>query len=98
MAALPRIAAKRWPGCGLDAVVNCAGVVRAGGGLLSGSTAAWVEMASTNVLGAAMVTREVAQVRLSSWCPPFHLSPVAMAPAIALGAAMRVYLGGDRDG
>lgn len=61
VAALPRIAAKRWPGSGLDAVVNSAGVVRADGGLLSGSTAAWVEMASTNVLGAAMVTREVVQ-------------------------------------
>jgi hypothetical protein len=47
--ALPRIIAKRWPGSGVEGVVNCAAVVRGGAGLLDGSTASWVEMASTNV-------------------------------------------------
>ncbi len=47
--ALPRIIAKRWPGSGVEGVVNCAAVVRGGASLLDGSTASWVEMASTNV-------------------------------------------------
>ncbi|GAB4823756.1 hypothetical protein N2152v2_010802 [Parachlorella kessleri] len=59
--ALPRIIAKRWPGSGVEGVVNCAAVVRGGASLLDGSTASWVEMASTNVLGVAMVTRESVQ-------------------------------------
>lgn len=61
--ALPRIIVKRWPGSGVEGVVNSAAVVRGGAGLLDGSTASWVEMVSTNLLGAAMVTREAVQVR-----------------------------------
>jgi guanylate kinase len=59
--ALPRIVASRWPGSGIDVLVNCAGVARSDAGLMDGSTAAWVDMLSTNVLGAAAATREAVQ-------------------------------------
>lgn len=57
--ALPRIVAKRWPGAGVDVLINNAAANPANGGLLSGATSAWVEMVSTNVLGAALAAREV---------------------------------------
>uniref|UniRef100_A0A061SE87 Guanylate kinase 1 n=1 Tax=Tetraselmis sp. GSL018 TaxID=582737 RepID=A0A061SE87_9CHLO len=56
--ALPRIIAKRWPGAGVDILVNNAGINRDNASLIEGSTTAWVEMISTNVLGLAMCTRE----------------------------------------
>lgn len=67
MVALPRIIAKRWPGSGVEGVVNSAAVVRGGASLLDGSTASWVEMVSTNMLGMAMVTREAVQVGGCLW-------------------------------
>lgn len=36
MVALPRIIAKRWPGSGVEGVVNAAAVVRGGASLLDG--------------------------------------------------------------
>jgi NADP-dependent 3-hydroxy acid dehydrogenase YdfG len=54
---------KRWPGAGIDVLVNNAGLSRNNASLFAGATSAWLEMLSTNVLGGAMVTREVLQVR-----------------------------------
>ena len=53
----------------MDCLVNAAGVAAPQGGLMAGSTASWVEMVSTNVLGAAMVTREAVQdmARRGAW-------------------------------
>ncbi|CAL8470025.1 g9567 [Coccomyxa elongata] len=56
--ALPRIIVKRWPGMGVDVLVNNAGLGRNNAALWDGSTASWVEMISTNVLGVCMCTRE----------------------------------------
>ncbi|KAK9915872.1 hypothetical protein WJX75_005527 [Coccomyxa subellipsoidea] len=56
--ALPRIIVKRWPGSGVDVLVNNAGLGRNNAALWDGSTASWVEMISTNVLGVCMCTRE----------------------------------------
>jgi NAD(P)-dependent dehydrogenase (short-subunit alcohol dehydrogenase family) len=62
--ALPRIIAKRWPGAGIDVLVNNAGLGRNNAALWDGSTASWVEMISTNVLGVCMCTREVLKVKV----------------------------------
>ncbi|KAK9798951.1 hypothetical protein WJX73_008977 [Symbiochloris irregularis] len=59
--ALPRIIVKRWPEAGIDVLVNNAGLGRDNAALCSGSTASWVEMVSTNVLGLCMATREAVQ-------------------------------------
>jgi NAD(P)-dependent dehydrogenase (short-subunit alcohol dehydrogenase family) len=59
--ALPRIIAKRWAGSGIDILVNNAAVGRPDGSLVTGSTAAWVEMVSTNILGLSLCTREAVQ-------------------------------------
>ncbi|KAI8466605.1 MAG: hypothetical protein J3K34DRAFT_433187 [Monoraphidium minutum] len=56
--ALPRIVLKRWPDRGVDVLVNVAGLARNDASLFDGNTSSWVEMVSTNLLGAAMVTRE----------------------------------------
>ena len=64
MVALPRIIVKRWPGAGVDVLVNNAGLGRNNAALWDGSTASWVEMISTNVLGVCMCTREALKVRL----------------------------------
>lgn len=60
--ALPRIIMKRWPEAGIDVLVNNAGLGRDNAALCSGSTASWVEMVSTNILGLCMCTRETVQV------------------------------------
>ena len=60
--ALPRIIVKRWPGSGVDVLVNNAGLGRNNAALWDGSTASWVEMISTNVLGVCMCTREALKV------------------------------------
>ncbi|KAK9830639.1 hypothetical protein WJX81_008303 [Elliptochloris bilobata] len=59
--ALPRIIAKRWPGAGVDVLVNNAGLGRNNAALWDGATSSWVEMVSTNVLGVCMCTREALQ-------------------------------------
>lgn len=59
--ALPRIIVKRWPNAGIDILVNNAGLGRNNSDLWDGSTASWVEMVSTNVLGVCMCTREAIQ-------------------------------------
>eukprot|EP00884_Botryococcus_braunii_P022818 jgi/Botrbrau1/921/Bobra.0167s0034.1 len=59
--ALPRIIVKRWPEAGVDVLVNNAGLGRNNAHLLDGSTASWVEMISTNVLGLCMCSREAVQ-------------------------------------
>uniref|UniRef100_A0A7S1SW85 Guanylate kinase 1 n=1 Tax=Tetraselmis chuii TaxID=63592 RepID=A0A7S1SW85_9CHLO len=56
--ALPKIIGRRWPGAGIDILVNNAAVRRGDAALVSGSTAAWVEMISTNVLAVSMCMRE----------------------------------------
>ena len=66
--ALPRIIVKRWPGAGIDVLVNNAGLGRNNAGLWDGSTASWVEMISTNVLGVCMCTREALKVSLERRC------------------------------
>ena len=65
MVALPRIIVKRWPGAGVDVLVNNAGLGRNNAALWDGSTASWVEMISTNVLGVCMATREALKARHS---------------------------------
>ena len=42
MATLPKIVAKRWPGLGVDVLVNNAGMSRNDGSLFEGSVASWV--------------------------------------------------------
>ncbi len=76
MVALPRIIAKRWPGAGVDVLVNNAGLGRNNAALWDGATASWVEMISTNVLGVCMCTREALQAR-PPYTPPYtpHNSP-----------------------
>lgn len=64
--ALPRIIVKRWPGVGIDVLVNNAGLGRNNAALWDGSTGSWVEMISTNVLGVCMCTREA--LKVSSSC------------------------------
>ena len=66
--ALPRIIVKRWPGVGIDVLVNNAGLGRNDASLWEGSTGSWVEMISTNVLGVCMCTREALKVNLSLLC------------------------------
>ena len=68
MVALPRIIVKRWPGAGIDVMVNNAGLGRNNAALWDGSTASWVEMISTNVLGVCMCTREALKVSPSNIC------------------------------
>lgn len=70
MVALPRIIVKRWPGAGVDVLVNNAGLGRNNAALWDGSTASWVEMISTNVLGVCMCTREAIQVGFTTPKPP----------------------------
>ncbi len=72
MVALPRIIAKRWPGAGVDVLVNNAGMARNNAGLWDGATASWVEMISTNVLGVCMCTREALQARALPYPPWSH--------------------------
>ena len=67
--ALPRIIVKRWPGVGIDVLVNNAGLGRNNAALWDGSTGSWVEMISTNVLGVCMCTREA--LKVSSSCSSF---------------------------
>ena len=62
MVAVPRIIAKRWPGQGIDVLVNNAGLGRNNASLCSGVTSSWVEMISTNVMGLCMFTRAAVQV------------------------------------
>ncbi len=52
----------------VSAIFSCAAVSRTDGSvsLMSGSTAAWVETVSTNVLGTALATREAVQASMSS--------------------------------
>lgn len=69
VSALPRIVARRWPGAGIDVLVNAVGAGRKAGdsrnnsdndfSLLTGSSSAWVESISAGVLGTALVSREV---------------------------------------
>jgi NAD(P)-dependent dehydrogenase (short-subunit alcohol dehydrogenase family) len=72
VSALPRIVARRWPGAGIDVLVNAVGAGRKAGmgtssskndtsdfSLLTGSSSAWVEAISAGVLGTALVSREV---------------------------------------
>jgi len=69
VSALPRIVARRWPGAGIDVLVNAVGAGRKAGdssktddndfSLLTGSSSAWVESVSAGVLGTALVSREV---------------------------------------
>ena len=68
MVALPRIIVKRWPGVGIDVLVNNAGLGRNNAALWDGSTGSWVEMISTNVLGVCMCTREALKVSPCSYC------------------------------
>lgn len=51
--------------------MNNAGLGRNNAALWDGSTASWVEMVSTNVLGVCMCTREAIQVRQPH--SPLHL-------------------------
>ena len=73
--ALPRIVARRWPGLGIELLVNAVGSGKKAGessttagskaattsdvSLLTGSSTAWVEAVSAGVLGTALVCREV---------------------------------------
>lgn len=59
--ALPRIVAKRWPGAGIDVLVNNAAVSRTDASLMSGSKEAWEETVGLNVVGTALATREAVQ-------------------------------------
>jgi NAD(P)-dependent dehydrogenase (short-subunit alcohol dehydrogenase family) len=64
VAALPRIVARRWPGAGVDALVGAAAAPAAAPGgasaaLAGGATPAWVDAVSVDLLGAALVAREV---------------------------------------
>ncbi|GFR45255.1 hypothetical protein Agub_g6361 [Astrephomene gubernaculifera] len=61
VATLPKIVAKRWPECGVDVLVNNAGMSRNDASLFDGNIGSWVEMLSTNVLGTCMMTRAVVQ-------------------------------------
>ncbi len=74
MVALPRIIVKRWPDAGVDVLVNNAGMGRNNAALFDGSTASWVEMISTNVLGVCMCTREAIQVSALCWRNPWTAS------------------------
>ena len=74
--AVPRIIAKRWPGQGIDVLINNAGLDRENASLCSGATSAWVEMISTNVLGLCMFTRAAVQA-----CPPLHVATCAYSSA-----------------
>ena len=56
--------------------VNNAGLGRNNAALFDGSTASWVEMISTNVLGVCMCTREALKVRSLHGCLP-HLASFA---------------------
>ncbi|PNW78908.1 hypothetical protein CHLRE_09g394102v5 [Chlamydomonas reinhardtii] len=61
VATLPKIVAKRWPECGVDVLINNAGMSRNDASLFEGNIGSWVEMLSTNVLGTCMMTRAVVQ-------------------------------------
>ncbi|EFJ51130.1 hypothetical protein VOLCADRAFT_73358 [Volvox carteri f. nagariensis] len=61
VATLPKIVAKRWPECGVDVLINNAGMSRNDASLFDGNIGSWVEMLSTNVLGTCMMTRAVVQ-------------------------------------
>ncbi len=76
--ALPRIIVKRWPGAGIDALVNNAGLGRNNAALWDGSTGSWVEMISTNVLGVCMCTREALKVSLSCTATAMVLRGISM--------------------
>lgn len=55
---LAKVVAGRWPGAGIDVLVNNAGLARADAGLLDGATRSWVEMLNTNVLALCILSRE----------------------------------------
>ena len=63
--ALPRIVGRRWPGAGIDILINAVGTSSSSGSIASnvslveGTSAAWVEAVSACVLGTALVCREV---------------------------------------
>ncbi|GIL48537.1 hypothetical protein Vafri_5038, partial [Volvox africanus] len=61
VATLPKIVSKRWPDCGVDILINNAGMSRNDASLFDGNIGSWVEMLSTNVLGTCMMTRAVIQ-------------------------------------
>lgn len=67
--ALPRIVTRRWPGAGIDILINAVGAGKKGGAgeanfsnanfsLLNGNSSSWVEAISAGVLGTALVSRE----------------------------------------
>ena len=88
--ALPRIISKRWPGSGIDVLVNNAAVGRSDGALVGGSTAAWVEMVSTNILGLSMCTRE-AVMDMEKRGAPGHVVNVGQLPKAVDGATEAFY-------
>lgn len=59
VAALSKIVSTRWPGAGIDVLINNAGLSRNDASLFEGETKSWIEMISTNILGTCMCTREV---------------------------------------
>ena len=83
--AVPRIIAKRWPGQGIDVLVNNAGLGRNNASLCSGVTSSWVEMISTNVLGLCMFTRAAVQV-----CRPMTVR-VAVATCACVTVLVRLW-------
>lgn len=63
--ALPRIVEKRWPNSGgiIDVLINASGTgsIKEDVSLVHGTTSAWVNVVSVDVLGTALVLREVTQ-------------------------------------
>jgi len=130
--ALPRIVSKRWPGSGIDILINAATAGRNLGAdapssrqphnnntntsgnssskitnasgteinsfssLMAGSTSAWVETVSTNILGTALVTREVVQdmSRRAQWG---HIVSVTCKPEASGGGMRAVAFGAVRS-
>ncbi len=94
--ALPRIIVKRWPGTGVDVLVNNAGLGRNNAALWDGSTASWVEMISTNVLGVCMCTREALKVLDHELCcsrMPLHRPLINKTYVICVGgSALRLHM------
>ena len=93
--ALPRIIVKRWPGAGIDVLVNNAGLGRNNAGLWDGSTASWVEMISTNVLGVCMCTREALKVSLERQLTLSGLHPTCTSLQLTFGLSLFICAGRD---